>query len=71
MGNHWKLYPSRTQGMEQILAGLQGHIVAVKLKDGRILYGVLLVGGMCNRLQDLDLGEVFEFDADEVERVED
>jgi hypothetical protein len=55
--------------MEHILAQFQGHIVAVTLHDGRILWGVLLVGGMYNRLWDLDLDEVFEFGADEVERV--
>jgi len=57
--------------MEHILAQLQGHIVAVVLASGVVLRGVLVFGGMCNRLRDLDLGEVFEFDADEVERVED
>ena len=71
MGAHWKLYPSRTQGMGQILAGLQGHIVAVTLISGEVLRGVLVVGGMDNRLQDLDTGEVVEFDADQVESVED
>lgn len=57
--------------MEQILAGLQGHIVVVTMASGRVLRGVLVIGGRCNRLEDLDTGAVVEFDADEVEWVED
>jgi Ni,Fe-hydrogenase III large subunit len=57
--------------MEYILAQFQGHIVAVRLAGGRVLRGVLVIGGISNRLENLDTGEVSEFDADEVVWVED